>query len=379
MKEFSVSLKEKLRRIDYVVFFSVFGMTSLSILTLAGAANASAAGPRRVVIQLAASLVGLVMAYIISLFDYDELLNHFTFPLLGIGVGLMVLTVLFGVGPDETSTNKCWLSIPGLPFDIQPAEFVKIIFIMTFAKHIDIVKKKINHPLVVLSLCIHGGLITGLVLLTGDLGSALVYLAIMAIMLYTGGLSLWYFVAALAIVIVLFPYLWPKLSEYQQQRILVGFNPELDPIKYGYQALRSRDAIAAGGFTGAGFSGGSYFKLIPEYKSDFLFAVFCEKFGFLGAFCYMALMGTLIIRLIWIARHARKDCGANICIGVAAIMLVQSLENIGMCLGMLPVVGITLPFLSYGGSSMLASFIYIGVIQSIVTHNQKYYFERENA
>lgn len=379
MKEFSVSLKEKLRRIDYVVFFSVFGMTSLSILTLAGAANASAAGPRRVVIQIAASLVGLVMAYIISLFDYDELLNHFTLPLLGIGVGLMILTVIFGVGPDETSTNKCWLSIPGLPFDIQPAEFVKIVFIMTFAKHIDIVKKKINHPLVVLSLCIHGGLITGLVLLTGDLGSALVYLAIMAIMLYTGGLSLWYFAAALAIVIVLFPYLWPKLSEYQQQRILVGFNPELDPIKYGYQALRSRDAIAAGGFFGAGFSGGSYFKLVPEYKSDFLFAVVAEKFGFIGTFFYMALMGTLIFRLIWIARHARKDCGANICMGVAAIMLVQSLENIGMCLGMLPVVGITLPFLSYGGSSMLASFIYIGVIQSIVTHNQKYYFERENA
>lgn len=379
MRELSVSLKEKLRRIDYVVFLSVLGMTSLSILTLAGAANASAAGPRRVVIQIAASLVGLVMAYIISLFDYDELLNHFTLPLLGIGVGLMILTVIFGVGPDETSTNKCWLSIPGLPFDIQPAEFVKIVFIMTFAKHIDIVKKKINHPLVVLSLCIHGGLITGLVLLTGDLGSALVYLAIMAIMLYTGGLSLWYFAAALAIVIVLFPYLWPKLSEYQQQRILVGFNPELDPIKYGYQALRSRDAIAAGGFFGAGFSGGSYFKLVPEYKSDFLFAVVAEKFGFIGTFFYMALMGTLIFRLIWIARHARKDCGANICMGVAAIMLVQSLENIGMCLGMLPVVGITLPFLSYGGSSMLASFIYIGVIQSIVTHNQKYYFERENA
>lgn len=379
MKEFSVSLKEKLRRIDYVVFFSVFGMTSLSILTLAGAASASAAGPRRVMIQIGASVVGLVLAYIISLFDYDELLNHFTLPLFAVGAGLMLLTVIFGVGPDETSTNKCWLSIPGLPFDIQPAEFVKIVFIMTFAKHIDIVKKKINHPLVVLSLCIHGGIITGLVLLTGDLGSALVYLAIMAVMLYTGGLSLWYFVAAAAIVVAVFPYIWPRLSAYQQQRILVGFNPELDPDKYGYQPLRSRDAIAAGGFSGAGFSGGQYFKLIPEYKSDFLFAVLCEKFGFLGAFSYMALMGTLIFRLIWIARHARKDCGANICIGVAAVMIVQALENIGMCLGMLPVIGITLPFLSYGGSSMLASFIYIGVIQSIVTHNQKYYFERETA
>ena len=379
MKEFSVSLKERLRRIDYVVFISVFGMASLSILTLAGAANASAAGPRRVMIQIGASVVGLVLAYIISLFDYDELLNHFALPLFAVGAGLMLITVIFGVGPDSTSTNKCWLSIPGLPFDIQPAEFVKIVFILTFAKHIDLVKKKINHPLVVLSLCIHGGIITGLVLLTGDLGSALVYLAVMAVMLYTGGLSLWYFAAAAAIVIAIFPYLWPKLSDYQQQRILVGFNPELDPDKYGYQPLRSRDAIAAGGFTGAGFSGGSYFKLIPEYKSDFLYAVLCEKFGFLGALSYMTLMGALVFRLIWIARHARKDCGANICIGVAAVMIVQSLENIGMCLGMLPVIGITLPFLSYGGSSMLASFIYIGVIQSIVTHNQKYYFERESA
>lgn len=379
MRELSVSLKEKLRRIDYVVLLSVLGMTSLSILTLAGAANASVNGARRVTIQIAASLVGLVLAYIISLFDYDEVLNHFAIPLFVAGVSLMVLTVIFGVGPDSESTNKCWLSIPGLPFDIQPAEFVKIVFIMTFAKHIDLVKKKINHPVVVLMLCLHGGIITGLVLLTGDLGSALVFLAITAVMLFTAGLSLWYFAAALVIVIALFPYIWPKLSEYQQQRILVGFNPELDPEWYGYQPLKSRDAIAAGGFFGAGFSGGTYFKLVPEYKSDFLFAVFAEKFGFLGAFAYMALMGTLVIRLIWIARHARKDCGANICIGVAAIMLVQSLENIGMCLGMLPVVGITLPFLSYGGSSMLASFIYIGVIQSIATHNQKYYFEREHA
>ena len=365
MRELSVSLKEKLRRIDYVVIVAVLGMTSLSVLTLAGAANASANGMRRVSIQIAASLVGLVMAYIISLFDYDELLNHFAIPLLVAGVGLMVVTVIFGVGPDAESTNKCWLSIPGLPFDIQPAEFVKIVFIMTFAKHIDLVKKKINHPLVVLTLCIHGGIITGLVLLTGDLGSALVFLAIMAIMLYTGGLSLWCFIAAFAIIVVLFPYIWPRLSEYQQQRILVGFNPELDPEKYGYQALKSRDAIAAGGFSGAGFSGGSYFKLIPEYKSDFLFAVFCEKFGFLGAFTYMALMGTLIFRLIWLARHARKDCGANICVGVAAIMLVQSLENIGMCLGMLPVVGITLPFLSYGGSSMVTCMTALGLVLSV--------------
>ena len=378
MKEFSVSLKEKLRRIDYVVMLSVLGMAFLSVLTLFGDAT-TAAGERRVLIQIIASLLGTVFVFLISLFDYDELLKRFWLPLFGIGALLMLITVIFGVGPTEDSTNRCWLRIKGLPFDIQPAEFVKIVYVMTFAKHIDIVKEKINHPLQILSLCVHSGIIIGLVLMTGDLGSALVYIAIMAAMLFTGGLSMWYFVAAILLVVVLFPYLWPHLATYQQNRILAGFNPEIDPEDAGYQALRSRAAIAAGGFRGAGLYGGTYYRKVPAHETDFFFAMLAEKFGFFGAFAYMALMTILIIRLLLIARRARKDSGANICVGVAAIMLAQSIENLGMCLGMLPVVGITLPFLSYGGSSMLAAFIYIGAVQSVATHNHKYYFERENA
>lgn len=378
MKEFSVSLKEKLRRIDGVVMLAVLGMAFLSVLTLLGDAS-TAAGRRRVLIQIIASVLGTFFVFLISLFDYDELLRRFWLPLFGVGALLMLVTVLFGVGPTPDSTNKCWLRIPGLPFDIQPAEFVKIVYIMTFAKHIDIVKEKINHPLQLLSLCVHSGIIIGMVLLTGDLGSALVYIAVMAIMLFTGGLSLWYFVAAILLVIVLFPYLWPHLALYQQNRILAGFNPEIDPDDAGYQALRSRAAIAAGGFRGAGLYGGVYYQKVPAHETDFFFAMLAEKFGFFGTFAYMALMTLLIVRLLLIARRSRKDSGANICVGVAAIMLAQSIENIGMCLGMLPVVGITLPFLSYGGSSMLAAFIYIGVVQSVATHNHKYYFERENA
>lgn len=378
MKEFSVSLKEKLRRIDYIVMLAVLGMTSLSVLTLSGDAD-TRNGVRRVIIQAAASLLGMLLVFVISLFDYDELLKRFWLPLLGIGAALMIVTVLFGVGPTADSTNKCWLRIPGLPFDIQPAEFVKIVYVMTFAKHIDIVKEKINHPLQLLSLCVHSAVIIGLVLLTGDLGSALVYMGVMAIMLFTGGLSLWYFAAAVLIVVALFPYLWPHLAPYQQNRILAGFNPEIDPEFAGYQALRSRAAIAAGGFRGAGLHGGTYYKKVPAHETDFFLAMLAEKFGFFGTFAYMFFMALLIIRLLLLARRARKDCGSNICVGVAAIMLVQSLENIGMCLGMLPVVGITLPFLSYGGSSMLAAFIYIGAVQSVSTHNHKYYFERENA
>ena len=377
MKEFSVSLKEKFRRIDYVILLSVLGMAFLSVLTLSGVAGDSAGGPRRVVVQIAALLLGLFCVFAISMFDYEELLRRFTLPLFILSGAAMIITLLVGTGP-EGSTNRCWIEIPGL-ISIQTSEFVKIIFVLTFAKHIDRVKKKINHPLSVLALCSHGGIITGLVLLTGDLGSALVFAAIMAFMLFTGGLSLWYFAAAIGIIIILFPYVWTHLALYQQQRILVGFDPMLDPEGYGYQPLRSLATIASGGFRGAGYAGGSYYVTIPKYYTDFIFAVVAEKFGFFGVFSYIALMGVLVCRLIILARRARKDCGANICMGIAAIFIAQTLENIGMCLGMLPVVGITLPFLSYGGSSMLSSLLCIGVIESVASHNQKYYFEREKA
>lgn len=214
MKEFSVSLKEKFRRIDYIILFSVLGMASLSILTLSGVASDSAGGPRRVVIQFAAMLLGLFCSLIISMFDYEELLRRFTVPLFVVSVVSMVITLLIGTGP-EGSSNRCWIEIPGF-ISIQTSEFVKILFVMTFAKHIDLLKEKINKPLSVLALCIHGGLITLCVLATGDLGSALVFAAIMAIMLYTGGLSLWYFAGATVLLLILFPYLWPKLALYQQ-------------------------------------------------------------------------------------------------------------------------------------------------------------------
>lgn len=377
MKEFSVSLKEKFRRMDYIILLSVLGMVFLGILTLSGVAGDSAGGPRRVVVQAAAMLLGLFCSVVISMFDYDELLRRFTVPLFIVSAGAMVVTLLVGTGP-EGSTNRCWIEIPGL-ISIQTSEFVKILFVMTFSKHIDTLKNKINRPLSVLALAAHGGLIILFVLATGDLGSALVFAAIFAVMLFTGGLSLWYFVGAFALLLVLFPYLWPRLALYQQQRILVGFDPTLDPEGYGYQPLMSLATIAAGGFRGSGYSGGTYYQSVPKYYTDFIFAVIAEKFGFFGVFTYLILMTVLITRLIVLARRARKDCGSNLCMGIAAIFIAQSLENIGMCLGMLPVVGITLPFLSYGGSSMLSSFLCIGVVQSVATHNQKYYFEREKA
>jgi len=201
----------------------------------------------------------------------------------------------------------------------------------------------------------------------------------MAVMLFCGGLSMWYFVGAIALVVILSPILWNMMEEYQRNRIIYGFAPELDPQYAGYQPLLSRSAISAGGFLGAGMFGGSVFVNLPQKESDFIFAVICEKFGFIGGALYIILMTVMVIRLIILARRARKDYGALICMGVCALFVAQTLENIGMCLAMLPVVGITLPFCSYGGSSMLAVYIYLGFVMSISSHNKKYYFERESA
>ena len=373
MREFSVSLKEKVRQIDYVVLICVLGMNILSLLTLAGASPEF--GSRFFIVQAAMSVAGIILMFVFAYFDYDKIIKVLGIWTLVIATVLMIAVILFGEG---IRGNRNWLYIPGIPFGIQPSEFVKICFIITFSQHIKRVQSNINHIKNVLLLGLHALFYFALILATGDLGSGLVFLGITIIMLLVGGLSMWYFIGVAAVLVVLSPFLWEFLSETQQDRIIYGFNPEGDPLGKGYQALLSRRAIAAGGFLGAGMFGGTEYNFSDSY-SDFLFAVLAEKFGFFGCFLYITFMAVLIIRILWIARIARKDYGAYMCAGVVAVLFCQSLENIGMCLAMLPVVGITLPFFSYGGSSMIALYMMIGLVQSIKSHNQKYFFEREKS
>jgi rod shape determining protein RodA len=294
-------------------------------------------------------------------------------------VALLGITLVFGnSGASRDTANQSWLMIPIINISIQPSEFVKITFICTFAKHLSAVKEKINHPKTLIGLALHAGAVVGLILLSGDLGVALVYISFIALMLFCNGLSLWYFLGAGVAIAIVSPFLWEHLSEYQRARIIYGFQPELDPTVYGFQPLLSRTAIANGGLFGKGVFGGSYYEVLPASHTDFIYATVCEKFGYVGGVLVMLTLIVMVVRLIAISLRARKQMGALICLGIAAVILVQTLENIGMCLAMLPVVGITLPFLSCGGSSMLATFILIGLAHSVASHNKKYYFEREN-
>ncbi len=371
MKEFSVTYKEKLKRIDPVVLFCVLGMNLMSLITLWSASDAY--GTWYVKIQALASCIGIAGMIVLTFIDYDTLFSKLKYMLFIVSVGLMVVVRLFGQG---TMGNKNWLPLPFFNLSWQPSEFVKITFMVCFALHLAYLKDRINKPLSVLQLALHAGLIIGLVAIT-DFGMALVYIVIAAFMLFSSGMSLWYFFGVGASVVMASPFLWQHLSEKQQRRILVGFNPDLDPLDIGLQQIASRRCIISGGFRGAGFSGGSKYYSLPEGWSDCLFAVLAEKFGFIGTFLYIALIVTLVIRILWIAKGTRKTYASYICIGIAGMLIAQSAENIGMCLGMLPVVGITLPFFSYGSSSIISMYLFIGILQSICTHNKKYYFERE--
>ena len=275
------------------------------------------------------------------------------------------------------TANKSWLRIPIVGIAVQPSEFVKIAFLCTFSKHIDMVKERINRPLILLGLLLHAGAIVGLILLSGDLGVALVYFGIIAVMLFCAGLSGWYFLGLALLLTIAFPFLWDLLAPYQQNRIIFGFQPELDPNDVGRQPLMSRDTIAAGGWFGIGLFGKGRYEALAASHTDFIFATVCEKFGFIGGALVVAALVVLVVRLLVIGFRCRDTVGRLICCGVAAVIMVQSLENLWMCLALVPVVGITLPFVSCGGSSVFALYTLMGFAHSVAAKEKQFHFKRK--
>ncbi|MBQ8186718.1 MAG: rod shape-determining protein RodA [Clostridia bacterium] len=372
MKEFSITNAEKFRRIDPVILLCVLGMNIMSIVTLTAASDAY--GTWYVRMQILASALGIAMMFMITFIDYDTVCQKLKYVFFAASILLIVWVKFFGEG---SNGNANWITFGDSGISVQPTEFVKITFMITFALHLNKLKHRINHPWSIVQLALHAGLIIGMVLWQGDLGMALVYMGIMVFMVFASGVSLWYFAGVIGAAVMASPLIWKFLSTNQQNRILFGFNPDLDPQGVGWDAIRSRNCIISGGFRGAGFDDGTRYKSFFAGQSDFIYAVLAEKFGFIGTFLYITLMVILVLRILWIAGRTRKAYASYICVGIAGMLIVQSAENIGMCLAMLPVVGITLPFMSYGASSMLSMYICIGIVQSICAHNKKYYFERE--
>ena len=371
------SLGARLSYLDMPCVILALCMTFYGILTISSAVHASG-GTRYIVIQCAALVIGVCGMLVLSLIDYEEALRKFHLPIFLFCIAILAATLLIGTGE---GSNKSWIRFSFLPVGIQPSEYAKLFFICTLAYHMSRVREKLNRLSTVIGLCLHFGVVCGLVLLQGDLGSALVFVFIFLCMLFGAGMKLGYFFAALLLTLGASPFLWDHLSNYQKQRILVGFSPESDPQGFGYQVLRAKEAISNGGFGGMGYLSGTLTQnpaasTLPKRHTDMIFAVLAEEFGFVGVCVYLALYVALILRILHIARRARGYMGSYICIGAAAVFLFQGLENMGMCMGLLPVIGLTLPFLSYGGSSIVSLFLLLGAVESVASHRVKYYTER---
>ena len=376
MKLFGDTLGGRIKRIDPVLFSASAVLSVISILTILGSVENF--GRSKLVMQVAMTLAGMIAVFVIANLDYRFFVDRFYIVLFILSVVLLGITLIFGISGQTMETgNKSWLKIPFINISIQPSEFVKIAFLCTFSKHLDTVKDKLNHPLMLLGLLAHAGAIVGLILLSGDLGVALIYIGIILFMLYCAGVLGWYFLGMFALVGAALPLLWNFLKPYQQERIIYGFSPEGGPADIVRQPLMSLDAVASGGLFGKGlFSGGIYEELAASH-TDFIFATVCEKFGFVGGFIVVACLVVIVIRLLYLAVRCRDNVGKLICAGIAAVVIFQSVENLWMCIAKVPVVGITLPFMSAGGSSVLALYVMIGLAHSVYACEKKYYFSRQ--
>ena len=315
-------------------------------------------------------------AVIISRMEY-ELICRWWKVAAAVCAGLIILTFFVGTGrqDDLRSDDKSRLLIFGITF--QPSELAKIGFMITFSYHLAhlIKMEALNYPMNIIYLCLHGAVPVVLVHLAGDDGSALVFLFMFVVMMFAAGVKLRYFAVALGSLLVVVPILWFKImDDFQKNRILILFNPAMDPELF-FQQDRGATAIGSGQMTGQGLFNGTYIQngKVPEDHNDFIFSVAGEELGFLGAIAVLILLGAIMVRVLMIARRSRDELGKFICVGFFAMVAFQTIANIGMCLSLAPVIGITLPFFSAGGSSTSCLYLGLGLVFSVYMQSSSRY------
>lgn len=322
--------------------------------------------------QIAAIVIGACAAVVISAADYRFFVRKWYLSAI-IAVILAALVFMFGIqvaGTDDTA----WLALPG-GFTIQPSELIKICLIITFSRHLSYLKEKeaLHSPLGVLSLLIHAAIPMAVIHFQGDDGTVLIFAMIFLIMSIVAGVQLRYFLILFGMIAVGIPILWNFfMNDEHRNRIIALFDLDGNAMtNYGWQQYQGKVSVASGGLTGSGLYNGARveYGIVPEQENDFIFTVAGEELGFIGCIALMLILMGIIIKVIINAKKANDDDGKYICSGVFAVIASQTVINLGMVLGFLPVIGITLPLFSSGGTSALSTLICIGFVQSVRYHN----------
>jgi rod shape determining protein RodA len=352
---------------DWTTFFIALTLSVLGVLFIYSATRDSSHA-FYLWRQMAWVASGLILFLMVLMIDYHTLTDYSHF-LYGFGLLFLVAVLVFGT---EIHGNKAWLKIGSVR--LQPSEFIKILVILLLARFFS----RIDREHLSISQLLIAAAITFipmiLVLLQGDLGSSMTFAPVFASMAVVCGLKRKFAIIAMATVLCLAPIGWLSLKGYQRQRIMVTFNSELDPKGIGYQAQQSKIAIGSGGILGKGIFQGTQSQLgfLPARHTDFIFAVLAEETGLLGAAAVLGLYFWLLWRTLNFTRTARDKAGLLIIVGVTSLIAFHVLINVGMVIGVMPIAGIPLPFLSFGGSSMMSTFIGLGLILNV--HVRRFFY-----
>lgn len=383
-------LRQQFRRADWIYVILILILLTVNLIILYSASNNIISDNPYFYVKKQISWIALggIAFFAAAIFDYHRL-SKFVRPLYG-----LIFISLAGVllMPEKKGAHR-WYDLGFM--DFQPSELAKIILIITFAYFLSNWREEINQPKNLLKSFLLMGLPIGLILIEPDLGTAIICSFIFFIMLYVGGVKHKTIVILLLILVIciagLFGYLyhvtdgfqnkiedsdipsWLPMQSYQLTRLIIFINPYMDPLDSGYHMIQSQVAIGSGGLLGKGLGQGTQVQgdFLPEHHTDFIFSVVGEETGFVGVFCVLALYLALIMRCLKIASAAKEKFGSLICIGITSVLFIQVFINVGMTIGLMPITGIPMPMLSYGGSSMLFNLLSLGIILSVDIHSEK--------
>lgn len=378
MSWFSDSIREFFKKGDLLLLGLCVAASGFG-LVLIYSATRYIGGYRNVAVQAAAIVLGILVYIFLSAVDI-ELITEKSWKLLLVFNVIFVLLTRTPLGL-EVGGNKSWIHIPGFPVNLQPAEIVKLSFVLLLAWQCNRLQERgLSRPTSVFQIAGHTLFMCGIIAVaSGDFGMVLTYLFIFVVMSWTAGVQKRWFLLALIVLIVAAVVIWPHISDdYRMRRFTVVLdhltgNPETlweQTQGVGYQQTRSILAIGSGGLFGAGYLQGpqtqskSTMSIIAR-ETDEIFAVCGEEFGLVGCVFLLLLLSFIILRCVWVARRACSPQSALIAMGYAGMLIAQIAVNVGMCLYIFPVVGLTLPFISSGGSSIITMFAAMGIVSSI--------------
>ena len=366
MRRFIEELKDFSKKGDILLLILCLVVAGFGLVFIASATSAEKfeGNFRYLAIQSLSIFLGVMCYALVSSIDVDVISEH-RGAMVAFNTFLLLMLIPFGT--DNGSGNRSWLDIPLLPMNIQAAEVCKITYILIMASVMASHQNRISHPASILHMGIHLVGLVGLNLaLSSDMGVSLIFVFIFIGMTFAGGGSLWWFALAIGLIATAFPILWQFLGEYQQNRILILFDSTIDPqgINERYHSKINLQSLTGGGLFGQGLFNGNRTQggnLFAQH-TDYIFSSMGEELGFFGCVAIMIMELLIIARCIYVGMRCQDYMRRLICYGAASALMFQVMINVGMCIGVMPVIGLTLPLISYGGSSVVTIFAMLGLV-----------------